>query len=220
MTNVPPRLRAAVFDLDGTLVDSAPDIARALGTALAQHSLGPIRADQVRPILGGGARALVGEAIAAVGGDRALTDAVLSAYTTAYTAEPVVDTTVHADARTALQRLRDNGIRIGVCTNKRTDLTREVLAGTGLAELVDAVAGIDSVPAGKPDPVHLTTVLNALGVSAAETVYVGDAEVDALTARRAGVAYRHVAWGNAVDHCTVIERFSDLLTLATETTRI
>lgn len=167
----------------------------------------------MRPILGGGARALVGEAIAVVGGDPALTDAVLADYTTAYAAEPVAETTVHADAHTALRELRERGVAVGVCTNKRAGLTREVLAGTGLAELVDAVAGIDSVPAGKPDPVHLTTVLDELGVSAAETVYVGDTDVDALTARRAGVPYRHVAWGRAVDHCTTITTFRSLLEL-------
>ncbi|RKT89045.1 phosphoglycolate phosphatase [Saccharopolyspora antimicrobica] len=218
MTNAHPALRAAVFDLDGTLVDSAPDIARALSTALAQHALGPIRADQVRPILGGGARILVGAALSAVDGDSALTDDVLTAYTTAYTADPVSGTTVHADARTAIRELRDAGVRIGICTNKRSDLTHRVLAGTGLADLVDAVVGIDSAPAGKPDPAHLITVLDELGVTAAETVYVGDTEVDALTARRAGATYRHVAWGATVPGCTVIEQFSSLLELTTATT--
>ncbi|MFD2396044.1 HAD family hydrolase [Prauserella oleivorans] len=157
--------RAVVLDLDGTLVDSAPDIARALTCALTAHGLPGIDTDRVRALLGGGAEELVRGALDAVGGDPALAGPVLDAYSRAYRAEPAAATTVHADAREALQSLRDKGIRIGVCTNKRTGLSHDVLAATGLAPLVDVVVGIDAVPAGKPDPGHLQAALTALEVS-------------------------------------------------------
>ncbi|GAB3567918.1 phosphoglycolate phosphatase [Amycolatopsis endophytica] len=203
--------RAVVLDLDGTLVDSAPDIARALSTALAAHDLPGIAPDRVRGLLGGGAAELVRGALGAVGGDPALTDVVLETYSRAYRAQPAAATTVHADAREALQALRYQGIRIGICTNKRTGLSHDVLAGTGLAELVDVVVGIDAVAAGKPDPGHLTAVLTALEVSPADAVYVGDTGIDALTAQRAGVAYRHVSWGHRVPGVITIDTFGALV---------
>lgn len=203
---------AVVFDLDGTLVDSAPDVAAALNTALAEQGLGAITVDQTRALLGGGARAHVAGALKLVGAGEAASDQVSATYIDAYTRAPAARTTVHADAREALLRLRQDGLKIGVCTNKSTALARYVLAGTGLAELVDVVLGIDSVPVCKPDPGHLRAVLDQLGVTADEAVYVGDTDIDARTAQRLGVAYRHVAWGRPVPHCTVIETFAALVT--------
>jgi len=202
--------RAVVLDLDGTLVDSAPDIAGALSTALTAHGLPAVGADRVRGLLGGGAAQLVRGVLDAVGGDPALADPVLRDYSDAYRARPAVATTVHADAREALQAWRDAGIRIGICTNKRTGLSHRVLEGTGLAPLVDVVVGIDAVPAGKPDPGHLEAALAALHVSPADALYIGDTAIDALTARRAGVAYRHVGWGHPVPGVTTIASFGAL----------
>ncbi|MCF6423628.1 MULTISPECIES: HAD family hydrolase [Amycolatopsis] len=202
--------RAVVLDLDGTLVDSAPDIARALTSALTAHGLPGIDADRVRGLLGGGAAELVRGTLDAVGGDPALAGPVLAAYSSAYRAEPAAATTVHADAHEALQALRHKGIRIGVCTNKRTGLSHDVLAATGLAPLVDVVVGIDAVPAGKPDPGHLEAALTALDVSPADALYVGDTGIDALTAQRAGVPYRHVSWGHPLPGVTTIDTFGAL----------
>jgi phosphoglycolate phosphatase len=201
---------AVVFDLDGTLVDSAPDITDALNVALTARSLGRLSVDDVRPLLGVGARALVAEAVARAGGKESDVDDVLADYGAAYEAKPVAGTTVNADAREALRTLRAAGVKVGVCTNKRTHMARAVLAGTGLADLVDVVVGIDATPRSKPDPAHLSTTLDALGVRPSDVIYVGDTEIDAQTAQALGVPYRHVAWGSPIANHTVIERFADL----------
>lgn len=206
---MPRGARAVVFDLDGTLVDSAPDIARALNTALAAQSLAPVTADQVRGLLGEGARALVDRAVALAGGSESGVDTALADYTAAYTADPVAETTLYADAGDAVAELHAHGVRIGVCTNKRSALAHRVLHHTGLADVVDAVVGIDEVAAGKPDPEHLRTAFDRLDVPPSESLYVGDTAIDAETAKRVGVDYVHVAWGHAGDHA-VIERFDEL----------
>ncbi|MBL1066874.1 ribose-5-phosphate isomerase RpiA [Streptomyces sp. 7-21] len=195
MTPLPRAARAVVLDLDGTLVDSAPDIADALAEAMAPHGLPRVPEDTVRGLLGGGARELVAGALRAAGADPALLDTVHADYSRAYARTPAARTTVHPGAHAALRRLREAGLAIGVCTNKRTALAHAVLAATGLAPLVDHVTGYDAVPAPKPDPGHLRAALSALGTDPEDAVYVGDTAIDARTAASAGVAYWHVPWG-------------------------
>src|SRR5690606_9208942 len=205
-----PAPSAVVFDLDGTLVDSAPDITDALNIALTAHSLDRLDVEQVRLLLGLGARALVAQAVTLAGRQEPAVEGVLADYAAAYETTPVEATTVNADANPALRRLRAAGVKIGVCTNKRTHMARAVLAGTGLADPVDVVVGIDATPRSKPDPAHLSTTLDALGVRPSDVIYVGDTEIDAQTAQALGVPYRHVAWGSPIANHTVIERFADL----------
>ena len=207
-------LRGIVFDLDGTLVDSLADITHAMSRAFAELSLPPVTEEQVRPALGHGALELVRESVRAVAPDRtddAFVTAVCRVYMQAYAADPTPYTRLYADAGTALPALRDAGIALGICTNKTTGLAWEVLRAVGLDGVLTAVRGRDATEHPKPDPRHLLETVAELGLSATEIVYVGDNPVDVAVGRRAGVGYRHVAWGEPVpDDVARVECFAEL----------
>jgi phosphoglycolate phosphatase len=140
---------------------------------------------------------------------------VCQAYLDAYAADPAPHTRVHADAGTALPALRDAGIVIGICTNKNTGLTRQVLRAVDLDEIVSVVLGRDDTAHPKPDPRHLLETVMELGLAPEDVVYVGDNPVDVAVARGAEVCYRHVAWGVPVDEDVPrLERFAELLDLS------
>lgn len=207
---------SVVFDLDGTLVDSSPDIAAALNTAFADSGARELTAPEVLAMLGGGPRVLVQQALDAVGRSaegRAL-DALVEAYTVAYRAHPVERTTFFADAAEALAKLNALGLRLGVCTNKRTDIAERVLEHLGVRDFFGSVVGSDRATRSKPDPEHLLETLAELGAAPDECLYVGDTGIDAQTAAAAGVDYAHVVWGHALaDARTELRAFADLLPL-------
>jgi phosphoglycolate phosphatase len=207
--------RAVVFDLDGTLVESVADITHAMNAAFAGASLPPVSEAQVEPALGHGALELVRACVRTVAGPRADDDAFVEtmrrAYLDAYAADPAPFTRVHADAAVALPALREAGILLGVCTNKDTALSWQVLRAVGLAPLIAAVRGRDATAHPKPDPRHLLETVAELGARPQDVVYVGDNPVDVAVARAADVRYRHVAWGVRVAaDVPVLERFGDL----------
>jgi phosphoglycolate phosphatase len=207
---------AVVFDLDGTLVDSTPDIAAALNRVLAQRDLAPLPDELVRELTGYGADQLVRRAFAAR--DVTLGDDELPVetrrYLDAYAEHPVVRTVVFEDAEAALADLNRRGVALGVCTNKDTELAKIVLRALGLAPYLGVVLGPDAVSRRKPDPEHLLAALRALGAAPADALYVGDKSVDADTARAAGVRCALVAWGDGHEEdCPRIDRFADLLDL-------
>jgi phosphoglycolate phosphatase len=166
-------------------------------------------------MLGGGPRVLVAKALEALDftPSEAELDALLERYSAEYRARPSERTAFFADAARALPRLRDRGLLLGVCTNKRTDIAEQVLGHLGVRELFGAVIGSDLASRPKPDAAHLTETLAALGADAAGCLYVGDTEIDALTAKSAGVRYAHVDWGHQIDAPVAvrIREFSELL---------
>lgn len=217
-----PVVRAIVLDLDGTLVDSAADIAAALSDVFAAAGLPRVSSDAVAGALGYGALKLVRTVLTTVDPEGAADDALvrelLGRYLTRYAADPARFTTVYADGVEALTRLHEAGVRLGVCTNKDTGLSQSVLGAVGLDGVIDVVLGRDSAPHPKPDPRHLLDVLERLGVAADQAVYVGDNPIDVAVARGAGTSYRHVAWGVPVaDDVVLLHRFGDLLALVGHT---
>ncbi len=181
-------MRAAIFDLDGTLVDSAPDIHAAANRVLAAHALPPLTLDETRSFIGAGAPVFVERMAAArlAAPDPARTEAMLVGFLEAYEGA-VALTRPYPGVVPVLERLAAAGWRLGLCTNKPEAPTHGVLAHFGLARFFAAVVGGDSLPVRKPDPAPLRHVVTALG--AARPVFVGDSETDAATARAAGLPF-------------------------------
>lgn len=175
------------FDLDGTLVDSVPDLSAAVNVMLSGEGMGPLDPTTVTGFVGNGLPKLVERAMAHVGlapSEHArLTQVTLEAYK----AEPAARTRVYPGVEEALARLKAGGHRLGLCTNKPHAPTVDVLEHFGLDQYFDVVIGGDSLPVKKPDPEPLLHTLVAMGDGPA--LFVGDSEVDAETALRAGVDF-------------------------------
>ena len=210
-------MKAVVFDLDGTLVDSAPDIALGINHMLADHGLPPWEVRAIERLTGEGASALVEKVYAGLGVpvDAARIEADTARYLAYYQSRPVVDSILYADAAAALPELRRAGLRIGVCTNKVQALAEVVLDRLGIGSFIEVVVGSDTTPHRKPHPAPLLHTLAALGVTAQETVFVGDTVIDRDCAAAAGVACRIVDWGTgpqvAVPTQARLRRFADLM---------
>lgn len=182
------RPAAVIFDLDGTLIDSAPDIHAASNAVLAAYGFAPLTLPQVRSFIGKGVPHLVHCLLAASEADpQGPLHAQMVADFTARYETAVTLTALYPGARAALEALAARGHRLGLCTNKPLAPTRAVLAHFGLAETFDVVIGGDSLPQRKPDPQPLLKALRMLGDGRA--LYVGDSEVDAQTAEAAGLPF-------------------------------
>lgn len=203
--------RAVVFDLDGTLVDSVPDLQAALNWLLPQHGRRDVAREEVIGMVGDGIAKLVERAFAATGGppDGRLED-LIGVFSDHYEAHAVRLTTPFPGAITALAGLQDAGCRLGICTNKPEGATHEVLRALDLACFFEAVAGGDTLPGvRKPDPAHPAHVLNLLGVEATSAVMVGDSANDIRSGKGAGMPTVAVTFGYA--HGPVAELGADVL---------
>lgn len=184
-------MRAVIFDLDGTLVDSAPDIAHALNRFLAEQGQPAYDLPKVTSFIGHGALRLLEQAWGGLGiprGAEAL-KADLARFEAIYAEDPNSRTRLYPGLPDALDVLRDRGFALGVCTNKPYALSVAVLETLGLAGYFGALIGGDSLPERKPSPEPLEACARRLGVETFETLYVGDSEVDAATAEAAGIPF-------------------------------
>lgn len=175
-----------VFDLDGTLIDSAPDIHGIANAVLHAEGLPPISLAQARDFIGNGAEVFVARMRAA----RNINDSEQARLYAGFIAR--YDTAVeltepYPGVAEALTSLRDQGHQLGICTNKPIAPTRTVLKHLGLDAFFETVWGGDSLPVHKPDPLPLNAAFEALGTG--PEVYVGDSDVDAETAQRAMVPF-------------------------------
>lgn len=186
-----PRIRGAIFDLDGTLVDSLGDIARALTTALAAFDLPPPTLDAVRGWVGDGARSLVARAV----GDRADVDAVHGAFREAYRAAPMVATHLYDGLGAALDELAGRGLTFAIVSNKPHDLTLvladQLLAGWPFAVVFGQRPHLPL----KPDPTVALIAADELGLAPECCAFVGDSAIDVATARAAAMRAVAVTWG-------------------------
>ncbi len=172
------------FDLDGTLLDSAPDICLAGNAALEGTGADPMDTGEARGYVGSGAAVFVERMMAARGLPDAQHAMLLERFIDAY--EGAVHLTQpYPGALAALERLSAQGHHLAICTNKPMRPTRAAMAHFGLDRFFGAVFGGDSLPVRKPDPAPLHAALEALGQGPA--LFVGDSEVDAETGDGAGV---------------------------------
>lgn len=182
--------RLVLFDLDGTLIDSVPDIARAVDRTLLALGLPPAGSSRVRGWVGRGSRRLLGDALRTAGGaepPEALLDAALAHYLEDYLADCVRETRPFPGARELLRALGGAGIACACVTNKPGAITQRILDGLGLAGAFGCVVGGDSGAGVKPAPGPLQRAMAAIGVGATETVMVGDSRHDVEAARAARV---------------------------------
>ena len=208
---------AILFDLDGTLVDSLPDLAWAINQLLAELGRKPATLADVRTWVGDGVSVLVERCLDATGGptERPLADAV-KCYLGYYRAHAAVDTRAFPGVLKTLAALRAAGHPLGVCTNKPTDLSVLLLDALGMSDFFMAVVGGDGAPERKPHPGHLLATLDAMGAGDRKALMVGDSLNDVAAAKAAGIPVVAVSFGytrvpvDAMGADVVIDDFADL----------
>lgn len=177
------------FDLDGTLVDTAPDIIGALNEILVEDGIVPFALDKARPLIGRGAMALLRRAFELAG--HGLNDdqasPMLERFLRSYKQRIDDLSRPYEGLHSALDQLEAKGARFAVCTNKPQHLSDELLERLGLKSRFGAIFGADAVPNKKPDPNHLWACVDAMGGDRSKTMMIGDSETDFTTGRNAGV---------------------------------
>ena len=173
------------FDLDGTLIDSVPQIADCVNTALATRGAGPLTQRTVQGFVGKGLPALVRQVARELRLPEADTDPLHGEILALYTRVETPASALYPGVRAALAVLRDEGHSLAICTNKPHAATLKCLADTGLTLLFDRVIGGDSLPVRKPDPAPLNKALKAMGCTTA--LMFGDTVDDCRAAVAAGV---------------------------------
>jgi phosphoglycolate phosphatase len=191
------RLDAVVFDLDGTLVDTAPDLHAHLNEMLAELGRPGFELDEVRPMIGDGARMLLRRGLDASGGMPAGVnlEALFDEFLRRYTARPLRFGAIFDGVADTLEALSAAGIKLGVCTNKPQAPTDRLLAALDLRRHFPAVIGGDVLAVRKPDPGHLLAVLDRLGAEPARALMVGDSANDVQVAEAVGVPCVLVSFG-------------------------
>jgi len=181
-----PRRNILVFDLDGTLVDSAPDIAAAVNALFAELGLPAMALALIRRMIGDGAPVLLERALLHVGATQTAAE-LMPRYSVHYSENAVGLTKLYPNVGETLTALHAAGCRLGICTNKPIGPTRAVLAAFGLDTMIEHVIGGDSLPQRKPQPEPLWNVIRALGGTPESAVMIGDSAVDIACAEAAGV---------------------------------
>jgi len=190
-----------VFDLDGTLVDTAPDLAEATNYVLKTLGLDPVNELEIRQFVGHGALAMIDGAVKAHGrklSERELHD-LFEVFLTYYSAHIADYSVPYPHVVASLDDLKAAGATLAVCTNKMEQQAQQVLKAMKLDGYFSAVTGRDSLGAYKPDPRHLTGTIARAGGNADSSIMIGDSETDIRTAKAARVPIVAVSFGYSID---------------------
>ncbi len=186
-----------VFDLDGTLIDTAPDLIRATNHVLGRVGIAPVPAHEIRPLVSFGSRRMIERGLELH--ERVLPEAELDRlwreFLDYYAENIAVDSRPYPMIEATLDRLQAAGMRLAVCTNKMEGLSRTLLTSLGMADRFASICGRDTFPVYKPHPDHLTGAITRAGGDAARAIMVGDSDTDLHTARAARIPFIGVTFG-------------------------
>jgi phosphoglycolate phosphatase len=207
-----------VFDLDGTLVDTAPDLTRALNETMDLEGLPRVRPEIVRAGVGQGARALIerGAALSGVAFSADRLDQLTQAFVEFYRADIARESALFPGAAEALDSLAALGAKFAICTNKRTDLSLQLLEALGMGDAFSAVVGADAVAERKPHPDHYRAAVTRAGGVVRRSLMIGDTLADVAAARGAGAPVAVVTFGycegehDKLGADVLLDRFSEL----------
>ena len=189
-----PVTRVVLFDLDGTLVDSAPDLAGAVNEQLARRGRPPLPVSALRPFAGSGARGMIGRAFGVAPGEAGY-EAPRDEFHELYVQRLLRETAPFDQVETLLGALESRGLAWGIVTNKALRMAEPIVSALGWADRSGVVVGGDSTPHTKPHPAPLLEAARRLGVPPAQCVYVGDDPRDMRAGRAAGMRALAAAWG-------------------------
>lgn len=207
---------ALLFDLDGTLVDSVPDLAAAANRLLAELNRPKLSEAEIAPMVGDGVAKLVERVLAARGLSGLAPEPTVRRFSVLYEADAATLTRPYPGVLDGLAAFEAAGARLAVCTNKPEAATHAVLDALGLARFFPVVLGGDTLPVRKPYPAPLRTALARLGVAPERAAMVGDHRNDLLAARSAGVAaiFARYGYGAAslgeIEPDAAVESFGEL----------
>jgi len=212
-----PQLLGLIFDLDGTLVDSAADLRQALNAVLSTHDRRALTLVEVKEMIGDGLQSLLDKAFKATGAPLAPSSArtLIDDFLKLYQNQKASPDQLYPGAAETLAVFGQRGIKVGLCTNKMYTPTMKLFNDIGISDLFDFVAGSDTFPVYKPHPGHVLGVAKGLKVPPAACVMIGDSTNDIAAARGAGVASIAVSHGYGRDvrrlgADAVIDHFSEL----------
>ena len=209
---------SVVFDLDGTLVDTAPDLLNALNHVLTHAGLAEVDLQTVAGMIGHGAKAMIRTGMAHQGKtpDEMQLEALFARFLVYYSDHIAVGSRPFDRVPETLDALAADGAILSVCTNKKQLLADQLLEALGLAPRFAAIMGADSVPSKKPDGDHIVRTVLAAGGDPARALMVGDSRTDERAARNAGLPFIFVPFGyeaesaDAIGADAVVDRYSQL----------
>jgi phosphoglycolate phosphatase len=207
-----------VFDLDGTLIDTAPDLIATLNVVLTKEGLPPVPYDQARMLIGGGAKVMLARGLATDGRDTspAQLDKLFVDFINHYSAHSADHSRPFPELEQTLDQLSDDGFKLAVCTNKLEGLSRKLLEALNLTSRFAFICGQDTFGAPKPNPETLRKTIAAASGDTSAAFMVGDSETDVAAARAAGIPIIAVDFGYTPRPIVefrpdrVISRFSEL----------